>query len=556
MPYLGKQPANVPVTADDIPNDSITSAKILDNVITISDIGPNAVGNSEMADDAVGLNELSATGTTNSSTFLRGDNTWATAGSTSASDLTSGTLPIARIADDAITADKLANSINSAIAANTSKTGITSSQASAITANTAKTGITSSQTSAITANTAKTGITSSQTSAITANTAKTGITSSQATAITAALPKTGSAMTGDLTINDASNTPTVHFNESDGTQKMKIGFGTYTTDEADWRVIADKPIKFSNNNTERMRIAAGGNVGIGVTDPDMKLEVNGQIKIDSSVSGDNIMAVINSASDGYGPYFKAGGGNTSQFIFKLLNYSGSEKFRVDGDGKVGIGTTAPARTLHVSDTTSGATTGIRLTGANNGSQVIEFADTDDTNVGYIQYDHGTNRISIRAGDANKLNIDGDGLKFGTDTAAANALDDYEEGTWTPTISTTSGGSNMAYQNTTGHYRKIGGLVHVFGIVQLTAKNNLQAGSVFVQGFPFTMANPSGEGQGGNITEYGNFSVNFNSPCLSFYQAGRMFLRYTPADGSSTYTNVVGGNVNDNTYFRFNATYTT
>ena len=71
-----------------------------------------------------------------------------------------------------------------------------------------------------------------------------------------------------------------------------------------------------------------------------------------------------------------------------------------------------------------------------------------------------------------------------------------------------------------------------------------------------MANPSGEGQGGNITEYGNFSVNFNSPCLAFYQTERMMLRYTPADGSSTYTNVVGDNVNDNTYFRFNATYTT
>jgi len=77
MPYLGKQPASVPVTADDIPNDSITTAKIVDAAITIDDIGPNAVGNSEMADDAVGLNELSATGTTNTSTFLRGDNSWA-----------------------------------------------------------------------------------------------------------------------------------------------------------------------------------------------------------------------------------------------------------------------------------------------------------------------------------------------------------------------------------------------------------------------------------------------------------------------------------------------
>ena len=46
--------------------------------------------------------------------------------------------------------------LNTAVTANTAKTGITSSQASAITANTSKTGITSSQASAITANTSKT----------------------------------------------------------------------------------------------------------------------------------------------------------------------------------------------------------------------------------------------------------------------------------------------------------------------------------------------------------------------------------------------------------------
>ena len=54
------------------------------------------------------------------------------------------------------------DTMESNIATNNDKTGITSSQASAITANTAKTGITSSQASAIVANTAKTGITSSQ----------------------------------------------------------------------------------------------------------------------------------------------------------------------------------------------------------------------------------------------------------------------------------------------------------------------------------------------------------------------------------------------------------
>jgi len=53
--------------------------------------------------------------------------------------LTDGsTIDTAQIADDAVTADKLANSINTEIAANTAKTGITTSQANAITANTAK----------------------------------------------------------------------------------------------------------------------------------------------------------------------------------------------------------------------------------------------------------------------------------------------------------------------------------------------------------------------------------------------------------------------------------
>jgi len=96
MPYIGKEPAKVPVTAADIPDNSITAAKIVDGAITIADI-----------------------------------------------------------ADDAVTEAKLANAINSAIAANTAKTGITSGQASAIVANTAKTGITSGQASAIVANTAK-----------------------------------------------------------------------------------------------------------------------------------------------------------------------------------------------------------------------------------------------------------------------------------------------------------------------------------------------------------------------------------------------------------------
>ena len=64
------------LSTGDIADNAITSAKIAQDVITHSDLAPNSVTNSEMADDAVGIAELSATGTPNATSFLRGDNSW------------------------------------------------------------------------------------------------------------------------------------------------------------------------------------------------------------------------------------------------------------------------------------------------------------------------------------------------------------------------------------------------------------------------------------------------------------------------------------------------
>ena len=82
MPYIGKQPANVPVTADDIPANSIDASKIIDGAITIADI----------ADDAVTADKLA-----NSINSAIAANTAKVTNSTSASDLSSGTLPSARL---------------------------------------------------------------------------------------------------------------------------------------------------------------------------------------------------------------------------------------------------------------------------------------------------------------------------------------------------------------------------------------------------------------------------------------------------------------------------
>ena len=57
---------------------SIDTAHIATGAITGSRIANDQVDNTHLADDAVGIAQLSATGTASSSTYLRGDNTWAT----------------------------------------------------------------------------------------------------------------------------------------------------------------------------------------------------------------------------------------------------------------------------------------------------------------------------------------------------------------------------------------------------------------------------------------------------------------------------------------------
>ena len=76
MAMIGRPSPPSRLSTGDIADNSITSAKIADNVITHADVAPNAITASELADDAVDIAALSATGTADNTTFLRGDNSW------------------------------------------------------------------------------------------------------------------------------------------------------------------------------------------------------------------------------------------------------------------------------------------------------------------------------------------------------------------------------------------------------------------------------------------------------------------------------------------------
>jgi len=95
-----------------------------------------------------------------------------------------------------------------------------------------------------------------------------------------------------------------------------------------------------------------------------------------------------------------------------------------------------------------------------------------------------------------VRIDSDGLKFGTDTAAANALDDYEEGTWTPAIGGSSGNPTVSYAQQDGKYIKIGRMVKLFGKIRPSSVSG-GSGGLQITGLPFTAHNDSDE-TGGSI----------------------------------------------------------
>ena len=66
------------VDTDTLAADAVTAAKVADDVVNSEHYAAASIDNEHLADDAVGVAELSATGTASSSTFLRGDNAWAT----------------------------------------------------------------------------------------------------------------------------------------------------------------------------------------------------------------------------------------------------------------------------------------------------------------------------------------------------------------------------------------------------------------------------------------------------------------------------------------------
>jgi len=156
---------------------------------------------------------------------------------------------------------------------------------------------------------------------------------------------------------------------------------------------------------------------------------------------------------------------------------------------------------------------------------------------YTQATGGANSERMRI-------LSGGGLTFNGDTAAANALDDYEEGTFTPVFGGTGATPSASYSAQTGVYTKVGRMVYASAMLSWSSKSG-GSGQLVVAGLPFAGSsnirgvasiayNDGGiTGSNGNILLHTNTASNyiyFMNPDSNFQSGTYMDTSYLEAAG--------------------------
>ena len=141
---------------------------------------------------------------------------------------------------------------------------------------------------------------------------------------------------------------------------------------------------------------------------------------------------------------------------------------------------------------------------------------------------------------------------GSGTSTSNSLDSYEEGTWTPTLTTDGTDfTSVTYDaGVSGTYTKVGRVVTVDGFMRTDAITKGSAsGSVQIGGLPFASSPPSVGNVGGTI----GWLVNSPTNCQT--SGAKLYLTYGANSVDFIAVTDVATAVNDNEV-RFSITYQT
>jgi hypothetical protein len=169
--------------------------------------------------------------------------------------------------------------------------------------------------------------------------------------------------------------------------------------------------------------------------------------------------------------------------------------------------------------------GVALTGDTAGNLVLQSAGTTFAT---------GNQYGIGLGTA--VPSSGIGIAFPATQSAssdANTLDDYEEGTWSPTL--TTGFTSPTYSVQRGTYTKIGRQVNF--AIELTVNGGTRAGTLLRITLPFTADSSANSRAFGAYWTYADSSVNGSTT------TNLPFLYIASGDASMQFYNAAGSNFN-------------
>ena len=110
---------------------------------------------------------------------------------------------------------------------------------------------------------------------------------------------------------------------------------------------------------------------------------------------------------------------------------------------------------------------------------------------YFELRHSNASSSNRFIKAHQPLIANQGIYLGTTSkSAANHLDDYEEGTWTPALYNTSG-IGVSYNSQQAEYIKVGRMVHIKGYISVQYMGYNSGSGVFGMNVPFGVDTTNG-----------------------------------------------------------------
>ena len=274
------------------------------------------------------------------------------------------------------------------------------------------------------------------------------------------------------------------------------------------------PLAFSTNGSERLRIDSSGRVGIGTSSPSRLLQVSG--------SGSQYAAVTSTTSSNAGILFGDSSDDDAGYVLyansvdALLFGTGgaTERMRIDSDGNVGIGKSSNLlyRLTFAESSGDAGRIGWVSTSGNRKSSI------DCANTAAIRFNVGTS-------DTERMRLTDNGLTFNGDTAAANALDDYEEGTWTPAC------AQFAAITSSGVYTKIGRVVYIEGLITRNTSTSPSATNVEVTGLPFTVSNIASTVTGNYWLDEGGPNTSLGDSVGAAYFTGTRVLLVKPTDPS-------------------------